>query len=92
MKSINIFESGKGIDFSKEAIISKLGKCEREIYNVLLNDPYGEFSKENLAVNTESGYEPSGGSFNNAISKLKNLGVLNKNGDVIKFNEDLLEI
>lgn len=82
----------QGFDFSKGAIISKLGKCEREIYQVLLDNPHEEFSKEDIASRTPSDYEPSGGGFSNSISKLSTLGIIIKDGSILKLNPELLEI
>jgi len=79
-------------DFSKEAIISKLSKCETEIYNVLLENQDTEFSKEDLANETPSQYSPGSGGFNNALSKLNTLGLIQRNGGIIKLNPDLLEL
>ena len=79
-------------DFSKEAIIPKLSKCENEIYQVLLENPTQEFSKEELANETPSQYSYGSGGFSNALSKLNTLGLINRNGGTIKLNPDLLEL
>jgi hypothetical protein len=79
-------------DFSKEAIISKLSKCESEIYNILLENPNTEYSKEELANETPTQYSHGSGGFNNALSKLNTLGLIQRNGGTIKLNPDLLEI
>ena len=79
-------------DFSKEAIISKLSKCEKEIYNVLLENSLIEFTKEDLASNTPTQYSHSSGGFNNAIYKLKRLGLIKRNDGMIKLNPELLEL
>ena len=79
-------------NFSKEAIIQKLGKCEKEIYTVLLNNPYEEYLKEQIAEMTTTNYSSNSGSFNNSISRLKTLGILQKHSGKIKLNPELLEI
>ncbi len=79
-------------DFSKEAIISKLSKCEKEIYNVLLENPYEEYTKEGIAELTLTNYSANSGGFSNAISRLNTLGVLERNSGKIKLNPELLEI
>ena len=79
-------------DFSKEQIISKLSKCEREIYNVLLENPEATFGKEELAEATETQYSPNSGGFNNAISRLNTLGLMERTNGMIRLNPELLEI
>lgn len=79
-------------DFSKEAIISKLGKCEKEIYEVLLDNPNSDFLKEELAEMTPTQYSSNSGGFNNSISRLNTLGIVVRNSGRIKLNPELLEI
>ncbi len=79
-------------DFSKEQIISKLSKCEKEIYNVLLENPEETFAKEELAGATETQYSPNSGGFNNAISRLNTLGLMERTNGMIRLNPELLEI
>lgn len=54
----------------------KLGACERTIYQFLWNRPTEEFSKEYLAEQT--GYSPTSGGFNNALSHLNTLGLIER--------------
>ena len=79
-------------DFSKEAIIGKLNKCEREIYNVLLDNPEDTFGKEELAMATETQYSSNSGGFNNAISRLNTLGLIQRTNGMIRLNPELLVI
>ena len=79
-------------DFSREAIIPSLGKCEKEIYGVVSEDPEREFTREEIAELTPSQYEPKGGAFNNALGKLNSLGIIEKRGNSIKLNPELLEL
>lgn len=79
-------------DFSKESIIQKLKKCEREIYNILLENTHQEFTKEELAESTPTHYSSNSGSFNNSISRLNTLGITKKEDGKIRLNPELLEI
>jgi len=79
-------------DFSREAIISKLNKCEREIYEVLLENPEDTFGKEELAENTPTQYSSRSGGFNNAISRLNTLGLIQRTEGMIRLNPELLEL
>ncbi len=85
-------EIAQNFDFSKEAIIPKLGKCEKEIYNVLLENPHQEFSKEELASATPTNYSFGSGGFSNALSRLNTFGIIERNNGIIKLNPELLEI
>lgn len=78
--------------FQKENIINILGKCEKEIYQVLLDNPDQEFSKEDLASMTPTNYSANSGGFSNSISRLSSLGLIKRNNGMIKLNEELLEI
>ena len=79
-------------DFSIKAMINKLGKCEREIFEVLLEEPNREFTKEEIAEQTPSNYESLGGGFNNALGRLNTFGIVEKKGNSIKINPELLEL
>ncbi len=79
-------------DFSKEEIISKLSKCEKEIYDVLLQNQEETFGKEELAMNTSTQYSANSGGFNNAISRLNTLGLIQRTSGIIKLNPELLEL
>lgn len=78
--------------YSKEALISKLNKCEREIFEVLKEYPNYEFTKLDLAERTESNYSSTSGGFSNAISKLNTLGLAKRENGVVKLNPEILEI
>lgn len=79
-------------DFSINNIINILNKCEKEIYQVLLDNPNNEFSREELASSCPSSYSSTSGGFNNSLSRLKTLGLIEKSGNIIKLNSELLEI
>jgi len=91
VKEINP-EIAQQFDFSKEAIISKLNKCEGEIYNVLLENPHNSFEKRDLAQTTQTQYSYTSGGFSNALSRLNTLGLMERNNGLIKLNPELLEI
>jgi hypothetical protein len=67
----------------------KLGKCEREIYEVLLSDPDTEYTKEELAQTTATQYSPTSGGFSNSLSKLNTLELLVRQNGKIKLNPEL---
>lgn len=77
-------------DFSKEAIMNNLGACPKRIYQLLLENPYQEYSKEEIGEIT--GYSHGSGGFSNAISKLNSLGLIQRNNSNIQLNQELLEI
>jgi len=68
----------------------KLPRCASIIYQFLKEKPDTEFSKEEIAEQT--GYQPDSGGFNNAISKLNQLRLINRINGRIKFNEEILEL
>jgi hypothetical protein len=79
-------------EYSAHTFKSKLGKCEREIYEVLLENPETEFTKEDLAAHTPSNYSHSSGGFNNSLSTLSTLELIERNRGMIKLNPDLIEL
>lgn len=60
--------------------LGQLGKAEREILRVLSGAYPNALSKEDLA--REAGYEPSGGGFNNALSRLRTLELISGRGEL----------
>lgn len=70
----------------------KLGKCEREIYEVLLESPHDIFSKDGLASRTTSNYSPTSSGYNNALSTLNTLGLIHRANGAIKLNPELIEL
>ena len=77
-------------DFSKEAIIDHLAPCPKKMYQLFLDNPYEEMSREEIAE--QIGYSVGSGGFSNAISKLNSLGLIQKDNSHIKLNQELLEI
>lgn len=73
---------------SMEDWLSKLGKCARSIYSYLLETP-GTFTKQELGEAT--GYSSVSGGFNNALSSLNTLGLIQRNPDrTIQINQDIV--
>lgn len=70
--------------------LTKLGKAEREILTVLY-ETNAPMNKEWIADATESGYEPKGGSFNNALSALRTRDLIEGRGDDIRAAPALFE-
>lgn len=72
--------------------MGQLGKAEREILRVLLENNNGGMSKEEIASLTESDrggpYAVDGGGFNNAISKLRTLELISGSSQ-LKVSDDL---
>ncbi|MBA7557202.1 hypothetical protein ES705_49944 [subsurface metagenome] len=69
--------------------MNNLGVCPKKIYQLLLDNPYQEYSYEEIGEIT--GYSYSSGGFSNAISKLNSLGLIQKDNSHIKLNQELLE-
>lgn len=80
------------LKYSIHTYKDKLGKCEREIYEVLLAHPHDVFTKEKLAFCTQSQYSFNSGGFSNALSTLNTLELTKKEGSYIKLNPELLEL
>lgn len=72
--------------------VTKLGACERAIYEFLLSEPHdNEWSKEEVAERT--GYAHSSGGFHNSLSRLNTLGLIQRErGGVVKLNPDVVEV
>lgn len=79
-----------GDPHSLEEWLTKLGKCERSIYEKLLEVPDVEWEKEKLGE--ETNYSPDSGSFNNAISRLCTLGLAERIGKCVRLNPEIRDI
>lgn len=79
-------------EYDAHSFKEKLGKCEREIYEVLLNNPEQAFSKDDLAELTETKYSSSSGGFNNSLARLNTLELIHRENGRIKLNPELLEL
>ncbi len=62
--------------------LNELSKCEREVLTVLLGVYPDVLDKEAIAAETESQYEPRGGGFGNALSKLRALELIEGRGEM----------
>lgn len=80
------------VDYNIETFKENLGKCEREVYEVLLDTPHDIFSKEALAAKTPSNYSPGSGGFNNALARLNTLELIVRERGGVKLNPELLEL
>ena len=78
--------------FNFNNIRNVLGKCENEILDVLVRDPAHDFSKEDLAIKTQSGYSPTSGGFNNSLGRLNSLGLIQRSNGSICLSNDAKEI
>lgn len=79
-------------DYDISTYKNNLGKCEREIYEVLLTHPHDEIQKDQLATMTETQYSAGSGGFNNALSRLNTLELIERRNGMIKLNPELLEL
>jgi hypothetical protein len=70
-----------------EAWLDKLGGGAKKIYEVILSRPDGNFTKEELGE--LANMEPKGGSFGTYLSQLSTLGLIVKDGAMIKLNPDI---
>lgn len=69
----------------------QLGKCEREILDVLYEAHPRTMPKEEVASSTETGYAPDGGGFNNSIGRLRTLELIEGARDGLKAADDLFQ-
>ncbi|MDG6949562.1 MAG: DUF87 domain-containing protein [Nitrososphaerota archaeon] len=74
---------------SLETYLNKLGLAPKKIYEVLLKNPDETFTKERLGELT--GYSPTSGGFNNAISELNTLGLAERSDGGVRLNRESLE-
>ena len=79
-------------EYNIETYKNNLGKCEREIYEVLLQHPDRFFSKEDLSQATETTYSSGSGGFNNSLSRLNTLELIDRQNGQIRLNPELLEL
>ena len=94
VKELNSDIAGE-YDFSIKNMIALLGKCEKAIYEFLLDNPDIEFSREEIAQNifnnNGENYSPTSGGFSNSISRLSTLGLIERTRNGIKLHPGLLE-
>ena len=70
--------------------MGQLGKAEREILRVLVEAAGSPLTKTEIAERTESRYAPDGGSFGNALSRLRTLGILHGKADGLRIADEML--
>lgn len=70
-----------------EAWLQKLDLAPRKIYELLLRNPDQVFTKQEIADQTR--YSATSGGFNNAISELNTLGLIEKTAEGIRLNQEL---
>jgi hypothetical protein len=70
--------------------MGELGKAEREVLQVLCAVFPAVLSKEDVARRTPTQYEPTGGGFNNALSRLRTLELIDGRGE-LRASEVLFE-
>ena len=75
-----------------ETYKKNLGKCEREIYEVVLNNPESTLTKEQIAEMTATQYSTNSSSFNNSLSRLHSLELIVRDRGQIRLNPELLEL
>ena len=85
-KSI-LVESGPEKLPSLQDWCSKLGKCERTIFQAILDSPAKTWNKEEIGE--QVGYSPGSGGFNNALSRLNSLGLIEKKNGQININQEI---
>lgn len=81
LKDPNICPGTQPKENPLEAWKSNLGKCERQIWDVLMEFSSQTFTKEELGEKT--GYSPTSGGFNNALGRLNSLALIERvNGGI----------
>ncbi len=87
MADVDVSGLIKGFNHSLGDWIAKLGRCERAIYELVLKERR-VFTKEEISEAT--GYASGSGGFNNALSRLRTLGLIHRHQDGnISLNPEL---
>ena len=74
----------------REYWMREVGKAEREILQVLCDSYPRALTKEEVAARTPTGYEPTGGGFNNALSRLRTFELIEGRGE-LRASDTLFE-
>lgn len=82
--------TGEKFSAAPEFWDNKLGACERKVYALLWENPDSLFDKESLGNMT--GYSPTSGGFNNALSRLNSIGLIKREGGGARLNPELRDI
>ena len=82
----------EGEEFSAEPRFweRKLGRCEFEIYKWLWDRQENSYSKEEVGEAT--GYSPTSGGFNNAVSHLNSIGLIRRQDGGLVINPELANL
>ena len=83
-ESENLIESSPvsiGIKNETNLMLEKLGGMPKKIYEILLKHPQG-LTKRQIGLMT--GYSSTSGSFSNALSKLRTMGLIKREGEIYK--------
>ena len=75
---------------SRELWAKNLGLCSKKIFEFLLENEYDEFHKGDLAENI--GYSVNSSGFSNSLAQLNSLGLIKRNGAIVKLNPELLDL
>lgn len=78
--------------YSITTFMDKLSKCEREIYQVLLDHPNKTYSKQELAAATPSEYSAGTSTFSNALGGLNSAGLIERDNGTISLHPDLAKM
>lgn len=79
------------IDKSLEKWLLKLGACSRKIWELMLTNTETNWSKDKIASDT--GYSVTSGGFNNSISELSALGLIERvSGSMVRVNPEILNL
>lgn len=73
--------------YSPDIWLTKLGKCEREIYKMLRDYNERPMTKDEIATYTN--YSPTSGGFNNALYHLNAIGLITRTKEGISLNPEL---
>lgn len=79
-------------DFSIKNWLNNLGKCPKEIYEFLLNNPDRAFTKQEIAEATPSHYSVTSSGFQNALYSLNSIGLASRDADRYQLNPELLTL
>lgn len=78
--------------YSITTYMHKLSKCEREIYQVLLEHRTKTYSKQDLAAATPSRYSAGTSTFSNALGGLNSLGLIARHKGIISLHPDMAKM
>ena len=81
MKEKNLIESSAGMGNETNLMLNKLGGMTKKIYETLLKHLNGLTRRQ---IGLMTGYSSTSGGFSNAMSKLKTMGLVKKEGEVYR--------